>query len=170
MEITNIYINLNMYIMVILIIIILIILFVFCVGKSQQEGDIFFIIAGISFFTLFFSPLFIFQYCEHYQKTNQYTIHYNQGTLTQTITTQDIVDIIMSKGVYDEPSGKTSTITITLPKEDRNNYDFFYNHVIGMEENTYNQKRKQQEQKQEEQQNELKQKYLNETHQVDMKK
>lgn len=102
--------------------------------------------------------------------TNEYTICYNKDTSTQTMTTQEIVDIIMSKNVYDEPNGQTSTISITLPKENNDNYDDVYHHIEEIEENTYNQKIEQEEQKQREQYNELSQKYLNETHKVNVKK
>ena len=83
---------------------------------------------------------------------------------------KEIVDIIMSKSVYDEPNGQTSTISITLPKENNDNYDAVYHHIEEIEENTYNQKIEQEEQKQREQYNELSQKYLNETHKVNVKK
>ena len=101
--------------------------------------------------------------------TNEYTIYYNKDISTQTMTTQEIVDIIMSKSVYDEPNGQISTISIKL-KKDNDNCDIIYNHVKTIEDNTYDQKIKQEEQKQREQHNELNQKYLNETHKVNVKK
>lgn len=85
------------------------------------------------------------------------------------MTTQEIVDIIMSKSVYDEPNGQTSTIFIKL-KKDNDNCDVIYNHIKTIKDNTYDQKIEQEEQKQREQYNELSQKYLNETHKVNIKK
>lgn len=57
------------------------------------------------------------------------------------MTTQEIVDIIMSKSVYDEPNGQISTISIKL-KKDNDNCDIIYNHVKTIEDNTYDQKNK----------------------------
>lgn len=171
MEITGIYINIKEQLVFTFIITATILFFSFnCLKQSDDKDDtleeIMLVFSGIG---LFLIPFLC--YVAHQNIiTNEYTIYYNQGTLKQTMTTQEIVDVIMSKGVYDEPSGNTSTITITLPKENGDNYDAFYEHIMAMEENTSRQKRKQQRQKQEKQQNELKQKYLNETHQVDMKK
>ena len=74
----------------------------------------------------------------------------------------------MSKSVYDEPNGQIAMVSIKL-KKDNNNCDAIYNHIKTIEDNTYDQKIKQEEQKQREQYNELNQKYLNETHNVNVK-
>lgn len=172
MEITRIDVNTGFFIMFIIIIfIIALIIFFINSFKSPDDKNYISNVEQLQFimFGLIFSPL-IFALISKNIPINEYIIYYNKGTLTQTMTTQEIVDVIMSKNVYDELNGSTSTITITLPKENGDNYDAFYEHIMAMEENTSRQKRKQQRQKQEEQQNELKQKYLNETHQVDMKK
>lgn len=174
MEITRIDINTGLFIILFIIIIFIIALIIFFVNSFKSpddknnlsnEDNVFLLFV----FGLLLSPFIIYLINQNIP-TNEYTIYYNKGTLTQTMTTQEIVDVIMSKNVYDELNGSTSTITITLPKENGDNYDAFYEHIMAMEENTSRQKRKQQRQKQEKQQNELKQKYLNETHQVDMKK
>lgn len=173
MEITRIDVNTGLFIIFIIIIIFIITLIIFFINSfkspddknyTSNEDNVCLLIFG-----LFLSPFIIYLINQNIP-INEYTIYYNKGTLTQTMTTQEIVDVIMSKNVYDELNGSTSTITITLPKENDDNYDAFYEHIMAMEENTSIQKRKQQRQKQEEQQNKLKQKYLNETHQVDMKK
>lgn len=172
MEITKIDINSNFFIMVIITIIILLFSFPYCSQKAEQQkgNNIFKYTAIFILFVSFIAPIYFYIYYTKYKKTNEYTIHYNQGTLKQTMTTQEIVDEIMSKSVYDEPSGNTSTITITLPKENNNEYDAFYHHIKEMEENTIDQKERIKQLEKDKNLNELKQKYLNETHQVDMKK
>lgn len=172
MEITKININTNEWKIFTLIVIIAIIFFIFNLFKLNNEED-YFVITEKCFFhsvLLFLVLPFSLYIIHHTIPTNKYTIYYNKDTSTQTMTTQEIVDIIMSKSVYDEPNGQTSTISITLPKENNDNYDAVYHHIEEIEENTYNQKIEQEEQKQREQYNELSQKYLNETHKVNVKK
>lgn len=173
MEITKININTNEWKIFTLIVIIAIIFFIFNLFKLNNEEDYLIITEKCFFYSilLFFVLPFILYIIHHTIPTNEYTIYYNkdqstQTMTTQTMTTQKIVDIIMNKSVYDEPNGQTSTISITLPKENNDNYDAVYHHIEKIEENTYNQKIEQEEQKQREQYNELSQKYLNETHKV----
>lgn len=171
MEITKININTNEWIIFTLIVIIAIIFFIFNLFKLNNEED-YFVITEKCFFhsvLLFLILPFSLYIIHHTIPTNEYTIYYNKDTSTQTMTTQEIVDIIMSKSVYDEPNGQTSTVSIKL-KKDNNNCDAIYDHIKIIEDNTYNQKIEQEEQKQREQYNELSQKYLNETHKVNIKK
>lgn len=171
MEITKININTNEWIIFTLIVIIAIIFFIFNLFKLNNEED-YFVITEKCFFhsvLLFLILPFSLYIIHHTIPTNEYTIYYNKDTSTQTMTTQEIVNIIMSKSVYDEPNGQISTISIKL-KKDNDNWDIIYNHVKTIEDNTYNQKIEQEEQKQREQYNELSQKYLNETHKVNVKK
>jgi hypothetical protein len=171
MEITKININTNEWKIFTLIVIIAIIFFIFNLFKLNNEEDDL-VITGKCFFysiLLFFVLPFILYIIHHTIPTNEYTIYYNKNQSTQTMTTQKIVDIIMDKSVYDESNGQTSTISITLPKENNDNYDAVYHHIEEIEKNTSNQKIKQEEQKQREQHNELKQKYLNQTHKVNVK-
>ena len=171
MEITKININTNEWKIFTLIVIIAIIFFIFNLYKLNNEKD-YFVITEKCFFhsvLLFFVLPFSLYIIHHIIPTNEYTIYYNKDQSTQTMTTQKIVDIIMDKSVYDEPNGQTSTISIKL-KKDNDNCDIIYNHVKKIEDNTYDQKIKQEEQKQREQHNELNQKYLNETHKVNVKK
>jgi hypothetical protein len=172
MEITKIDINLDFFIIVVITIIILLFSFPYFCQKAEQQkrNNIFEYIATFILLAAFLTPICFYNYYANFRKTNKYIIHYNQGTLKQTMTTQEIVDVIMSKSVYDEPSGNTSTITITLPKENNNKYDAFYRHIKEMEENTIDQKERIKQLEKDKNLNELKQKYLNETHQVDMKK
>lgn len=172
MEITKIDINLDFFIIAVITIIILLFSFPYFCQKAEQQkrNNIFEYIATFILLAAFIAPIYLYNYYTKYKKTNKYTIHYNQGTLKQTMTTQEIVDVIMSKSVYDEPSGNTSTITITLTKENNNKYDVFYQHIMEMKENTIDQKEKIKQLEKDKNLNELKQKYLNETHQVDMKK
>lgn len=170
MEITKININTNECRIFALIVIIAIIFFIFNLFKLKNEED-YFVITEKCFFhsvLLFFVLPFILYIIHHTIPTNEYTIYYNKDTSTQTMTTQEIVDIIMSKSVYDEPNGQTSTISIQL-KKDNDNCDVIYNHIKTIEDNTYDQKIKQEEQKQREQYNEVNQKYLNQTHKVNVK-
>ena len=170
MEITKININTNEWEIFTLIVIIAIIFFIFNLFKLKNEED-YFVITEKCFFhsvLLFFVLPFSLYIIHHTIPTNEYTIYYNKDTSTQTMTTQEIVDIIMSKSVYDEQNGQTSTISIQL-KKDNDNFDVIYNHIKTIEDNTYDQKIKQEEQKQREQHNELKQKYLNQTHKVNVK-
>lgn len=122
----------------------------------------------LSFSIIIFVLPFSLYIIHHTIPTNEYTIYYNKDTSAQTITTQEIVNIIMNKSVYDEPNGQTAMVSIKL-KKDNNNCDAIYNHIKTIEDNTYDQKIKQEEQKQREQYNELNQKYLNETHNVNVK-
>lgn len=171
MEITKININTNEWEIFTLIVIMAIIFFIFNLFKLKNEED-YFVITEKCFFhsvLLFFVLPFILYIIHHTIPTNEYTIYYNKDTSTQTMTTQEIVDIIMSKSVYDEPNGQTSTVSIKL-KKDNNNCDAIYDHIKTIEDNTYNQKIEQEEQKQRKQYNELSQKYLNETHKVNIKK
>lgn len=171
MEITKININTNEWKIFTLIVIIAIIFFIFNLFKLKNEED-YFVITEKCFFhsvLLFLVLPFSLYIIHHTIPTNEYTIYYNKNQSTQTMTTQEIVDIIMNKSVYDEPNGQTSTVSIKL-KKDNNNCDTIYNHIKTIEDNTYNQKIKQEEQKQREQHNELNQKYLNETHKVNVKK
>lgn len=170
MEITKININTNECRIFVLIMIIAFIFFLFNVSKfyyNQYDSSF----ANILIFSLFglLSLPFIFAIIHKTIPTNEYTIYYNKDTSTQTMTTQEIVDIIMSKSVYDEPNGQTSTVSIKL-KKDNDSCDVIYNHIKTIEDNTYDQKIKQEEQKQREQYNEVNQKYLNETHKVNVKK
>lgn len=171
MEITKININTNEWTIFTLIVIIAIIFFIFNLFKLKNEED-YFVITEKCFFhsvLLFFVLPFSLYIIHHTIPTNEYTIYYNKDQSTQTMTTQKIVDIIMDKSVYDEPNGQISTISITLPKENNDNYDVVYHHIEEIEKNTSNQKIKQQEQEKEKQYNELKQKYLNQTHKVNVK-
>lgn len=172
MEITKININTNEWKIFTLIIIIAIIFFIFNLFKLNNEEDSLVITEKCFFYSilLFFVLPLILYIIHHTIPTNEYTIYYNKNQSTQTMTTQKIVDIIMDKSVYDESNGQTSTISITLPKENNDNYDAVYHHIEEIEKNTSNQKIKQQEQEKEKQYNELKQKYLNETHKVNVKK
>ena len=170
MEITKININTNECRIFTLIVIIAIIFFIFNLFKLKNEED-YFVITEKCFFhsvLLFFVLPFGLYIIHHTIPTNEYTIYYNKDTSTQTITTQEIVNIIMSKSVYDEPNGQIAMVSIKL-KKDNNNCDAIYNHIKTIEDNTYDQKIKQEEQKQREQYNELNQKYLNETHNVNVK-
>lgn len=170
MEITKININTNELEIFTLIVIIAIIFFIFNLFKLKNEED-YFVITEKCFFhsvLLFFVLPFSLYIIHHTIPTNEYTIYYNKDTSTQTMTTQEIVDIIMSKSVYDEQNGQTSTISIQL-KKDNDNCNVIYNHIKTIEDNTYDQKIKQQEQEKEKQYNELKQKYLNQTHKVNVK-
>ena len=172
MEITKININTNEWKIFTLIVMIAIIFFIFNLFKLNNEED-YFVITEKCFFhsvLLFLVLPFSLYIIHHTIPTNEYTIYYNKDQSTQTMTTQKIVDIIMDKSVYDEPNGQTSTISITLPKENNDNYDAVYHHIEEIEKNTSNQKIEQEEQKQREQHNELNQKYLNETHKVNVKK
>lgn len=171
MEITKININTNEWRIFTLIVIIAIIFFIFNLYKLNNEKD-YFVITEKCFFhsvLLFLVLPFSLYIIHHIIQTNEYTIYYNNDQSTQTMTTQEIVDIIMNKSVYDEPNGQTSTVSMKL-KKDNDNCDIIYNHVKTIEDNTYDQKIKQEEQKQREQHNELNQKYLNETHKVNVKK
>lgn len=170
MEITKININTNEWKIFTLIVIIAIIFFIFNLFKLNNEED-YFVITEKCFFSsvLFFVLPFSLYIIHHTIPTNEYTIYYNKDQSTKTMTTQEIVDIIMNKSVYDEPNGQTSTVSIKL-KKDNNNCDAIYDHIKIIEDNTYNQKIEQEEQKQREQYNELNQKYLNETHKVNIKK
>lgn len=145
MEITKIDINLNFFIIAVITIIILLFSFpYFCQkAKQQKRNNIFKYIAMFILLASFIAPISLYNYYTKYKKTNKYTIHYNQGTLKQTIT---------------------------LPKENDDNYDAFYHHIKEMEENTIDQKERIKQLEKDKNLNELKQKYLNETHQVDMKK
>ena len=170
MEITKININTNEWEIFTLIVIIAIIFFIFNLFKLKNEED-YFVITEKCFFhsvLLFFVLPFSLYIIHHTIPTNEYTIYYNKDTSTQTMTTQEIVDIIISKSVYDEPNGQTSTVSIKL-KKDNDNCDAIYNHIKTIEDNTYDQKIKQEEQKRREQYNELNQKYLNETHKVNVR-
>ena len=170
MEITKININTNECRIFVLIMIIAFIFFLFSLSKIYyNRNDPFFEnILVFSIFGLLSFPI-ILAIIHKSIPTNEYTIYYNKDTSTQTMTTQEIVDIIMNKSVYDEPNDQTSTVSIKL-KKDNNNCDAIYDHIKIIEENTYNQKIEQEEQKQREQYNELSQKYLNETHKVNVKK
>lgn len=169
MEITKININTNECRIFALIVIITLIFFLFCLSKIyDNKDDLFFEkILCFSISVLLSLPI-IFAIIHKIIPTNEYTIYYNKDTSTQTITTQEIVNIIMSKSVYDEPNGQTAMVSIKL-KKDNNNCDAIYNHIKTIEDNTYDQKIKQEEQKQREQYNKLNQKYLNETHNVNVK-
>lgn len=170
MEITKININTNEWKIFTLIVIIAIIFFIFNFFKLNNEEDYFVITEKCFFYSvLFFVLPFSLYIIHHTIPTNEYTIYYNKDQSTKTMTTQEIVDIIMNKSVYDEPNGQTSTVSIKL-KKDNNNCDAIYDHIKIIENNTYNQKIEQEEQKQREQYNELNQKYLNETHKVNIKK
>ena len=167
MEITKININMNECRIFTLIVIIAIIFFIFNLFKLNNEEDYFVITEKCFFHSVLL--FLVLPFSLYTIPTNEYTIYYNKDQSTQTMTTQKIVDIIMDKSVYDEPNGQTSTISIKL-KKDNDNCDIIYNHVKTIEDNTYDQKIKQEEQKQREQYNELSQKYLNETHKVNVKK
>lgn len=141
MEITKININTNEWIIFTLIVIIAIIFFIFNLFKLNNEED-YFVITEKCFFhsvLLFLILPFSLYTIHHTIPTNEYTIYYNKDTSTQTMTTQEIVDIIMSKSVYDEPNGQTSTISIKL-KKDNDNCDVIYNHIKTIKDNTYDQK------------------------------
>ena len=170
MEITKININTNECRIFVLIMIIAFIFFLFSLSKIYDSKDDLFFEKILCFsISIFLSLPIIFAIIHKIIPTNEYTIYYNKDTSTQTMTTQEIVDIIMSKSVYDEPNGQTSTISIQL-KKDNDNCDVIYNHIKTIEDNTYDQKIKQEEQKQREQYNEVNQKYLNKTHKVNVKK
>lgn len=170
MEITKININTNECRIFALIMIIILIFFLFCLSKYYDNKDDPFFEKILCFsISMLLSLPIIFAIIHKIIPTNEYTIYYNKDTSTQIMTTQEIVDIIMSKSVYDEPNGQTSTISIQL-KKDNNNCDFIYNHIKTIEDNTYDQKIKQEEQRQREQYNEVNQKYLNKTHKVNVKK
>ena len=91
-------------------------------------------------------------------RTDKYIVEYNiENSKKETMTTQESLDTIYNKKYF-------------KLKKDNDNCDIIYNHVKTIEDNTYDQKIKQEEQKQREQYNELSQKYLNETHKVNIKK
>lgn len=106
------------------------------------------------------SPFFITPFlC--LKKTNQYTIEYNSGTLEKTITTQEIIHLVKIKDVFDKKKEKTSKIVISVPNNEKS--DDFDSYIRLITENTINEREA-------ERKNKLNEKYLNETHTVNIKK
>lgn len=93
--------------------------------------------------------------------TNQYTIEYNSGSLEKTITTQEIIHLVKIKDVFDKKKEKTSKIVISVPNNEKS--DDFDSYIRLITENTINEREA-------ERNNKLNEKYLNETHTVNIKK
>lgn len=106
------------------------------------------------------SPFFITPFL-FLKKTNQYTIEYNSGTLEKTITTQEIIHLVKIKDVFDKKKEKTSKIVISVPNNEKS--DDFDSYIRLITENTINERDA-------ERKNKLNEKYLNETHTVNIKK
>lgn len=112
---------------------------------------------------LIFSPIWIYAIFE-LKETNQYIIEYNSGTLEKTMTTQEIIDLVKNKNIFDEKKDIISTITITIPKGQQSKS--FDNYVKWITENTDTQRKDKYES---EKAQKLNEKYLNETHNVNVK-
>lgn len=136
MEITKIDINLDFFIIAVITIIILLFSFPYFCQKAEQQkrNNIFEYIATFILLAAFIAPIYLYNYYTKYKKTNKYTIHYNQGTLKQTMTTQEIVDEIMKKNFFDNEIDEISVLTITIPSGDFN--DIFLQHINQMKEET----------------------------------
>jgi hypothetical protein len=166
MEITKIDINLDFFIIAVITIIILLFSFPYFCQKAEQQkrNNIFEYIATFILLAAFIAPIYLYNYYTKYKKTNKYTIHYNQGTLKQTMTTQEIIDLVKNKSIFDEKKEYTSTVTINVPNGEKSNS--FDNYIEWIRENTNTQRINQYEQEREQKLNE---KYLNETHTVNIK-
>ena len=99
-----------------------------------------------------------------FKEATEYSIEYNNGTLTKTMTTQEIIDYTF----YDKDK-ETSNIIIKIPRNNFNlnftNYncdsinDIFYKHVEEMHERREEKNRKK----------DKNEKYLHETHTINIK-
>ena len=105
-------------------------------------------------------------YCAFDGKTDKYIVEYNIENSKKTMTTQEIIDTIYNKNHFEDTKGKTSKVVIYV--KGRENIKLI-KQILKMNDNT-NFIIEQEEQKQREQYNELSQKYLNETHKVNVKK
>ena len=155
---------------IILLIIILIIYtaIFFCLKESKknqydENGPFVTFISGIILISLSF---FIIIY--QYKETTKYSIEYNSGTLTKTMTTQEIIDCVLRQDTYYNKDKKTSNIIIEIPgnlysviKDNRSDpiNSIFYEHVEEMN-GRLEEKRKADSNK----------KYLQETHTLNIKK
>ena len=103
----------------------------------------------------------------------QYIVEYNIENSKKTMTTQEIIDTIYNKNHFEDTKGKTSKVVIYV--KGRENIKLI-KQILKMNNNTNfikekkQKEKEQEEQKQREQYNELSQKYLNETHKVNVKK
>lgn len=100
-------------------------------------------------------------------RTDKYIVEYNIENSKKTMTTQEIIDTIYNKNNFEDTKGKTSKVVIYV--KERENIKLI-KQILKMNDNTNFIKEQEQEQKQREQYNELSQKYLNETHKVNLKK
>ena len=80
------------------------------------------------------------------------------------MTTQEIIDLVKNKSIFDKKKEYTSTVTINVPNGEKSNS--FDNYIEWIRENTNTQRINQYEQEREQKLNE---KYLNETHTVNIK-
>ena len=80
------------------------------------------------------------------------------------MTTQEIIDLVKNKSIFDKKKEYTSTVTINVPNGEKSNS--FDNYIEWIRENTNTQRINQYEQ---EKAQKLNEKYLNETHNVNVK-
>lgn len=168
MEIVNItknemFMNLISFLLIILIVIIFIIASTIVTSNKNEDTSFNEFIISTLVYILFLSPIWI-PSISKFKESNQYTIEYNSGTLEKTMTTQEIIDLVKNKSIFDEKKEYTSTVTINVPNGEKSNS--FDNYIEWIRENTNTQRINQYEQEREQKLNE---KYLNETHTVNIK-
>lgn len=168
MEIVNItknemFMNLISFLLIILIVIIFIIASTIVTSNKNEDTSFKEFIISTLVCILFLSPIWIPSISE-FKESNQYTIEYNSGTLEKTMTTQEIIDLVKNKSIFDEKKEYTSTVTINVPNGEKSNS--FDNYIEWIRENTNTQRINQYEQ---EKAQKLNEKYLNETHNVNVK-
>lgn len=168
MEIVNItknemFMNLIAFLLIISIVIIFIIASTMATSNKNEDTSFSEFIASMLVCILVFSPIWI-PLISEFKESNQYTIEYNSGTLEKTMTTQEIIDLVKSKSIFDERKEYTSTVTINVPNGEKSNS--FDHYIEWIRKNTETQRINQYEQEKEQKLNE---KYMNETHTVNIK-
>lgn len=144
MQITNIKLvegleSYHVFLLIIILIIYTAIFFCLIESKKNQSNKndcLIKFISGIIFISLSF-VMIIYQYKE----TTEYSIEYNSGTLTKTMTTQEIIDCVLKQDTYYDKDKETSNVIIKIRgnlysviKDNRSDpiNSIFYEHVEKM--------------------------------------
>lgn len=133
-------------------------------NQDDKETPLIIFIVGIIVVSLSF-----FIAISEFKEATEYSIEYNNGTLTKTMTTQEIIDYVLQQDTFYDKDKETSNIIIKIPRNNFNlnftNYncdsinDIFYKHVEEMHERREEKHRKK----------DKNEKYLHETHTINIK-